>query len=142
MYFHHGKLITSFSRRLLVGHEPYEPRSKGIPNLNEAQAEAIDAIHFIAKKNELKTPMVKGDIRLINNMAILHRREAFEDEGKANRHLVRIWLNNDLMCWKLPPPLRIAWARVFEDHERQAHWDIEPIRKADGTVSRTSGSCD
>ncbi|KAM3529955.1 hypothetical protein MY4038_005172 [Beauveria bassiana] len=124
MYYYDSKLITCFSRRLLVGHGPYEPRTQGIPGLNEAQAEALDAVHFIAKKHELRTV------------------EAFVDEGPHNRHLVRMWLNNEMMCWKLPRPLRLAWARVFEDDERASYWDIEPIREKNGTISRTSGSCD
>ncbi|KAK5449837.1 hypothetical protein LTS15_008409 [Exophiala xenobiotica] len=50
MYYHQGKLITSFSRRLLVGHLPFEARTPGIPGLTEAQAEALDAVHFVAQK--------------------------------------------------------------------------------------------
>jgi len=65
MYCHDEKLITCFSRRLLVAHEPYESRSKGIPGLTEAQAEALDAVHFIAKKHELRTRLMKGDIRFV-----------------------------------------------------------------------------
>jgi hypothetical protein len=76
-----AKLITNFSRRLLTGHQPLDPRSKGIPNVNEAQAEALDAIHFTAKKMELHTTIRKGAIRLINNIGIFHRREAFEDKA-------------------------------------------------------------
>ena len=142
MYYHNDKLITCFSRRLLVGHEPFEPRSKNIPGLTEVQAEALDVVHFIAKKHELKTRQVKGDIRFVNNMAIMHRREAYADEGPHNRHLIRLWLNNELMCWKLPQPLRIAWARVFDDEERGSHWELEPVRDKYGFVSRQSGSCD
>ena len=131
----------SFGRRLLVGHPPSDPRSPGIPGLSEAQAEALDAIHFIAKKHEIKTDMRKGDIRLLNNMGVLHRREAFENDDGTQRHLVRVWLNNDLECWKLPRPLRVAWARVFDDDDRRAYWDIEPPRK-DGVIMRVAGSCD
>lgn len=141
MYMQDGNLITNFSRRLLLGHPPLDPRSPGIPGLTEAQAEALDAVHFVAKKMELRTTMVKGDIRLINNMGVLHRREAFEDEPGSIRHLIRVWLNNELMCWRLPRPLRLAWDRVFEDHEREEHWDIQPV-KHDGIVLRVAGSCD
>ncbi|OTB14990.1 hypothetical protein K445DRAFT_12270 [Daldinia sp. EC12] len=141
LYNHDDNLILSFSRRLLVGHLPFEPRSAGIPGLTEAQAEAIDALHFIAKKHEFKPRILKGDLRFINNMAIMHRREAFENSANNHRHLVRIWLNNEDKCWKLPEPLRIAWARVFEDEERDAHWDIMPVRK-NGKILRVAGSCD
>jgi hypothetical protein len=133
MYKQDGMLITNFSRRLLVGHPPLYPRSDGISNLNEAQAEALDAIHF--------TMMRKGDIRLTNNMGILHRREQYTDKAGEMRHLIRIWLNNEMMCWKLPRPLRLAWARVCEDSDREKHWDLAPVQK-DGIVLRIAGSCD
>ncbi|KAK4222793.1 hypothetical protein QBC38DRAFT_460039 [Podospora fimiseda] len=150
MYFHDGKLITSFSRRLLVGHEPFTPRSKNIPGLTEAQAEALDAVHFIAKKHEIKPRMERGDIRFVNNLGLLHRREAFENvQGSKPRHLVRVWLNNDEgMCWNLPRPLRLAWARVFEEEEgdgtgRGKYWDMAPLRHPiTGRIMNTGGSCD
>jgi len=132
----------SFSRRLLVGHPPLEPRSPGIPGLTEAQAEALDAVHFVARKHEFKPRMVRGDLRFINNMGILHRREAFTNGDGAIRHLVRIWLNNPTMCWELPRTLRIAWARIFEDKDREEHWDIVPPRRFDGKILRIAGSCD
>lgn len=85
--------------------------------------------------------MHKGDMRFINNMGVLHRREAFEDDGEAKRHLIRIWLHNEKMHWSLPEDLRLAWARVFYDDERGSFWDIEPPRK-NGILLRTAGSCD
>ncbi|KAI0115734.1 hypothetical protein GGR51DRAFT_360692 [Nemania sp. FL0031] len=141
MYYHKGKLITSFSRRLLVGHLPFEARTPGIRGLTERQAEALDAVHFTAKRHEIKPTIVEGDLRFINNMGILHRREAFENNASNARHLIRIWLNNEMWCWKLPRDLRIAWARVFEDDDRETHWDIEPPRK-DGKILRVAGTCD
>ncbi|KAI1880189.1 hypothetical protein JX265_001810 [Neoarthrinium moseri] len=140
-FYHKEKLIASFSRRLLVGHEPYDKRTPGIPGLTEKQAEALDAVHFIGRKHEIKPLMEKGDLRFINNMGVLHRREAFQDSVARARHLVRIWLNNEMMCWKLPRELRVAWARVFEDDERESHWDIVPPREG-GKVLRVAGTCD
>ncbi|KAK3991426.1 hypothetical protein QBC44DRAFT_341025 [Cladorrhinum sp. PSN332] len=147
MYYHDNHLITSFSRRLLVGHAPFTPRSKSIPGLTEAQAEALDAVHFIAKKHEIKPRMERGDIRFVNNLGLLHRREAFENvQGSNPRHLVRIWLNNDEgMCWNLPRPLRLAWARVFEEEDdgRGKYWDMAPLRHPiTGRIMNTGGSCD
>lgn len=117
------------------------PRSKGIPGLSEAQAEAIDAVHFVACQHEIQPTMEKGDLRFVNNMGLLHRREAFEDEGDDHRHLIRLWLNNPRKCWKLPAPLRLAWARVFEDDERMSRWDIDPFDRT-GKVLRAPSSCD
>ena len=124
-----------------MGHAPRDPRTKGIPGLTEAQAEALDALHFVAEKHEIRPTMEKGDMRFFNNMGILHRREAFKNGSESERHLIRLWLNNEEKCWKLPAPLRLAWARVFEDDERGTFWDIEPPRK-NGMVLRVAGSCD
>ncbi|KAL5336517.1 hypothetical protein BJX70DRAFT_280719 [Aspergillus crustosus] len=141
MFHHNDKIITSFSRRLLVGHVPFNKRSPGIPGLTEAQAEALDMIHFVARKHEISPRIERGDLRFINNMAVLHRREAFENSAGNARHLIRIWLNNEQVCWKLPRALQISWARIFEDDEREERWDIEPPRK-DGKILRVAGSCD
>lgn len=141
LHYHDGKMFLNFSRRLLTGH-PDSPRTAGIPGLSEAQAEALDAVHFIAREHQIKTAMVKGDMRFVNNMSILHCREAFLDDDLSKRHLIRVWLNNEEMNWKLPVALRLAWARVFEDDERGVHWDIEPPRHNDGKWLKTSDSCD
>jgi len=140
LYYNDGKVILNFSRRLLTG-VPTAIQSNNIPGLTEAQAEALDAIHFIAKKHEIKTTMRKGDIRFINNMGVVHCREAFENDDSSQRHLIRLWLNNEKMVWKLPPSLRLAWARVFHDDDRGSYWDIEPPR-ANGVLLRTAESCD
>lgn len=127
LYLTGGKPILNFSRRVLTGH-PLHPRSKGIPSLTEAQAEALDAVHYAADAHQLKVTMEQGDIRFINNMGILHGREAFSDGGTdlSKRHLLRLWLHNKDKVWTLPPALEIAWARVFDDDERLTRWHIEP----------------
>lgn len=144
LYHTDGKLIFNFSRRLLVGCNPQTPRTKGIPGLTEAQAEALDMVHYVATRVELRTRMVKGDMRFVNNMALIHRREAFEDDASSGdeRHLIRLWLNSEERCWALPRPLRVAWARIFHDEERGENWDLAPPRNIDGVVIRVAGSCD
>jgi hypothetical protein len=135
-----GKVVLSASRRLLTG-SPETPRTEGIPALTEKQAEALDAIHFIAKANSVKLPIQKGDMCFLNNMAILHSREAFVDDVTAQRHLFRLWLSNQEFLWKLPPSLEVAWARVFDDNERDPIWDWEPV-KINGRLCNPGASCD
>lgn len=128
LYYTDGKIIMNFSRRLLTGHTLLEPRSPNIPNLTEAQAEALDAVHFIAIKNQKKLSMEEGDMRFINNMGLLHGRDAFFDHDGSKlskRHLLRLWLHNEDKMWKLPSALQIAWDRVFADNERVGRWDVE-----------------
>jgi hypothetical protein len=112
-----------------------------LPPLTEAQAEALDAVHFIAAKHRLETSMREGDIRFINNLAVLHSREAYKDDETHKRHLVRLWLRNEELAWELPAPLKLAWARVFDDEERGERWDVEPVG-AEGRALKHFVSCD
>lgn len=140
LYHQPPKVLLNISRRLLTGARK-DPRTPGIPGLTLRQAEALDALHSVARSHEIRTVMKKGDIRFLNNMGVLHRRESFEDDGMIKRHLIRLWLHNEERCWKLPLPLRLAWARVFEDEERETHWTVNPVGP-DGRVLRQSSSCD
>lgn len=129
LYFVNGKVIFSFSRRLLAGH-PRHGRTAGVPTLSEAQAEAIDAVHFTARKLQLSIPLEKGDIRFINNMGLLHGRECYYDadgSSESRRQVLRLWLRNHELQWKLPPDLQVAWARIFDDSDRPVRWDLEPV---------------
>jgi len=131
LYYHDEKTLINFSRRVLTGH-PISPRTKGIPGLTEAQAEALDAVHFTAKKHKLNFATEKGDMRFINNFAVLHGREAYSDhdmdpdvdetERRSQRHLLRLWLHNEKMAWKLPSALKLVWARTFDENRRRT-WD-------------------
>ena len=126
-----GKVILNFSRRVLTGH-PLSPRTPDIPGLTEAQAEALDAVHYIAKAHKLNFTTVKGEMRFVNNFAILHGREAYRDAddlGKSKRHLLRLWLHNEQMMWKLPPALKLVWARTFYDEERHKTWERYDLDK-------------
>ncbi|SPN97377.1 related to TfdA family oxidoreductase [Cephalotrichum gorgonifer] len=141
LYYENQKMIWNFSRRLLTGAAPKDPRTLNIPGLTARQAEALDAVHAIARSHEVRTVMQKGDIRILNNMGILHRRESFEDDETSKRHLIRLWAHNEEYCWKLPVPLRLAWARVFEDDERETHWALSPVG-LNGKILRQAVSCD
>lgn len=116
-----------------MGHATTGPRTPGIPGLTEAQAEALDALHAIGRRHELRTLMQAGDIRFVNNMGLMHRRNTYQDDDPLDgtlaslgqrRHLLRLWLHNPDACWSLPPPLRLAWERIFRDTERNGYWDL------------------
>lgn len=55
------------------------PRSANIPPITEAQAEALDALHFEAEKNAVTLDFRPGDIQYVNNLSIFHARGAFKD---------------------------------------------------------------
>jgi len=56
------------------------PRTANIPPISEPQAEALDALHFLAEKYRITLDFRKGDIQYINNLSIFHARDGFIDE--------------------------------------------------------------
>lgn len=71
--------------------------------------------------------MQPGDLVFINNLAILHSREAFEDSPASRRHLVRLWLSNETLRWALPPALQAGWRETFQNEEIEEKWEIVAV---------------
>lgn len=90
-----------FSRRPLTG-SPVSPRTPGIPAMTERQAEALDTVHFLAVEHQLRISAQKGDILLINNLAVMHARSSFVDAPGQQRHVLRMWLRNEQLQWPKP----------------------------------------
>ena len=65
--------------------------------LTDIQREALDFVQEVANRPELRLRMhfAEGDMQFINNHAILHAREAYEDfdEPELKRHLLRMWIS-------------------------------------------------
>jgi hypothetical protein len=55
------------------------PRSVDIPPITEAQAEALDALHFLAERFSVTLDFKKGDVQYVNNLSIFHARDGFVD---------------------------------------------------------------
>ena len=79
--FHYvdSRIIIQYARRYFTGYM-HLPRSKNIPPITEAQAEALDALHFLGEKYSLGLDFKKGDIQYINNLSIFHARDGFRDD--------------------------------------------------------------
>jgi alpha-ketoglutarate-dependent taurine dioxygenase len=58
------------------------PRSPNIPSITEAQAEALDALHFLADRFQFRFRLKTGDIQYVNDYCILHARSAFSDSAE------------------------------------------------------------
>jgi hypothetical protein len=52
--------------------------------------------------------------------------KTFEDSQKKTRHLVRLWLKNELFAWKLPEALQGGNDKVFYNIETDERWEIIP----------------
>ncbi|EGX89135.1 taurine catabolism dioxygenase [Cordyceps militaris CM01] len=108
------RLIIQYARRSFTGYWGL-PRSADIPPITEAQAEALDALHFTAEKSAVSLEFQAGDIQFVNNLSIFHARGSFTDSPEKQRHLVRLWLRDEELAWKTPQPLQRLWDRVYKD---------------------------
>lgn len=72
------RVLIQYARRYFTGFLA-QPRSKDIPPISEAQAEALDALHFLAEEHSASLGFQKGDIQYVNNLSIFHARNGFTD---------------------------------------------------------------
>ena len=72
------RIIIQYARRTFTGYQAL-PRSPSIPPITEAQAEALDALHFLAERFHVGLDFRQGDIQYVNNLSIFHARDGFKD---------------------------------------------------------------
>ncbi|OAL29618.1 hypothetical protein AYO22_02032 [Fonsecaea multimorphosa] len=72
------RVILQYARRYFTGFGAL-PRSTAIPPITEAQAEALDAIHFLGERFNVELDFQQGDIQYVNNLAVFHARDGFTD---------------------------------------------------------------
>ncbi|KAJ6096097.1 hypothetical protein N7486_006843, partial [Penicillium sp. IBT 16267x] len=94
------------------------PRSNKIPPITEAQAEALDVIHFLAEKHQLRLDFQNGDIQYTNNFSIVHSGESLKDTPKQQRHLIRRLLRDPEHAWVIPGPLKERIGRVYNNMDK------------------------
>lgn len=70
--------MIQYARRTFTGFLA-QPRSANIPPITEAQAEALEALHFTAEEHSAALDFQKGDIQYTNNLNIFHTRRGFRD---------------------------------------------------------------
>lgn len=119
LMFHHPATDTTpervslqYGRRYFVGFG-HLPRNPEIPPITEAQAEALDALHFLGEKFCVNTHFAKGDIQYVNNVSIFHARDGFIDSDEKRRHLLRFWLRDPEYAWKTPEVIQWRWDQIY-----------------------------
>jgi hypothetical protein len=113
-------------------------RDAALPAITPAQLEAIDAVHFMSAQNAVPLPLGKGDIAFINDMAILHAREAFDEGGShLQRHLLKLYLRDPEQNWPVPSTELQQWNKIYgpnrPDGSRNESWYVrhEPGQEDD-----------
>jgi hypothetical protein len=146
-----NRVVVQFVRRAFTGFRNV-PRSPDIPPITEAQAEALDALHFIGMENSIQIQFEPGDFQFLNNLNLLHSRNSFRD-GKdhksvflksfcqlatltfmmTRRHVLRMWLRDDEYGWQLPTKLTetLQWKRLWELDMKDQYFPLEPQVKVE-----------
>ncbi|KAL9107069.1 MAG: hypothetical protein Q9227_008015 [Pyrenula ochraceoflavens] len=133
--------IFNFSRTMLLPRQSDSTSAHTHSHgLTEAQAEALDAVHFIAEKHALRLSYQPGDLIVVNNLALLHARSAFRNSDNTvatsgemssstnQRHLLRLWLRQEPCPWTRPKELAPAWEKTFVPEPGQKEvWDTKPV---------------
>lgn len=89
---------------------------------------ALHAVNNIARKISIKVDCQPGDIQLINNLAILHAREEFEDSDTQKRHYLRMGIRDRKQRWMAPA----GYERQFDQAYATAMEDqIMPVVDSD-----------
>lgn len=106
--------------------------------MTEAQAEALDMVHFTGLKHKLEIKLQRGDIQLVNNLAMFHARNDFLDTSEKQRHILRMWLRNEGQAWRTPEALKQTWFEIYGESKArsQAHWNMYPSTDRERVISR------
>ena len=75
------RVILQYARRVFTGFGAL-PRSTSIPPITEAQAEALDAVHYLGERFNVGLDFRQGDIQYVNNLAVFHARDGFTDTAE------------------------------------------------------------
>jgi hypothetical protein len=110
-----------------------------MPTMTTAQHHALDAVESLAKRFCTKLDRRQGDIQFVNNLSILHAREAYRGhEGKAStRHLLRMFLRDPANAWDKPAAFRHKFNDPFTPGRMQtlSVIDTDPWRAISGRDS-------
>ncbi|CAG9954288.1 unnamed protein product [Clonostachys rosea f. rosea IK726] len=127
------RVLLQYGRRYYVGFGEL-PRSSHLPPITEAQAEALDALHFLGERFSVSTNFEKGDMQYVNNVAIFHARDGFTDTPDKQRHLLRQWLRDPENAWETPEPLASRWDRVYGGVTPELQtFPLEPHTRSEST---------
>jgi hypothetical protein len=120
-------ILFRFSRYGILGWQ--RKRNPDLPAPTEAQIEAADAVQFIAMKNSFKVPTKKGDLLFVNDMALFHAREGFDDSCETTkRHLIKMYFRDPDQGWDVPASVENEWKKVYSSNQpdgtRKEMWHI------------------
>lgn len=137
------RVLLRFSRYGMTGWQ--SKRNPDLPSPTQAQMEALDAVQSIAMANAFTVPTVRGDFLFVNDMAMIHARNAFEEgEGRMKRHLIKMFFRDPARSWPLPDPVESLMKKIYgpnqDDGSRKEVWQLtcHPVVRGPGTDDKNN----
>ncbi|KAF3008973.1 hypothetical protein E8E13_011484 [Curvularia kusanoi] len=138
LFFSRGKPICQLVKAPLLG-SPRIQRDPSMPKVSDKQLYAMQVIQDLAAHFSTKLDRKQGDIQFINNLSIMHAREAYQGaNGKAStRHLLRMFLRDPDLAWQKPTRFRANFDDPFVPGRPQEIpiIDMDPWRAISGRES-------
>ena len=104
-----------------------KPRPSSIPSLRHDQADALDALQFVAAENAIRVLPQKGDMYFLKNFNVIHARSGVKQSRDGpRRHLIRLWLRDPELGREIPEPLRQRWSETFDQAaKKRGRWAVD-----------------
>ncbi|KAI2602326.1 Clavaminate synthase-like protein [Hypoxylon sp. NC1633] len=124
-----GDVMFTYSRFPMAGFNGKQ-RNPNLAPVNDAQVAAMDAVQYIMAKNAVPLPWRKGDIAFINDMAVMHARSSFTENGNGiQRHLLKFYLRDPAQDWPIPESAQKQWNKIYgpntPEGKREEEWCIK-----------------
>lgn len=106
--------MVNFAMTFLVGSDVYSLAADAPPLIPE-QRQALEILSRICREQSIKLNLIAGDILFVNNLSILHARDAYQDRpdlGKS-RLLFSMMLRDNHLALQKPACFREAGDNVF-----------------------------
>ncbi len=129
LFYEDSRIIFNFAPNALLGSKAH-PRPTNIPSLSPRQLDALTLVQALAENHKIAIPTQVGDLHFINNLALVHRRDSADVGPGGKRHLVRMYLRNEALAWKIPEALNSTsgWGEAYRQGEDvEQVWHIEPM---------------
>jgi hypothetical protein len=117
-----GKAQINFGSSFVAGHPKY-PLSADAPPLLETQKVALNRLLSVAKQHSLQLNQECGDILFVNNLSIMHARDAFVDDPDQDRqrHVLRLWMLDRETSWPIAQSLSYRHKALPYDSSPSTH---------------------
>ncbi|KIM35425.1 hypothetical protein M413DRAFT_349953 [Hebeloma cylindrosporum] len=115
-----GKPEINFGKSFVAG-RPNQPLSAEAPPLTSSQEMALRILTDTVRKHSFQLETRRGDILFVNNLSVMHARNAFVDDVNAEndscRHVLRLWLRDSKTGWPIADSLK---------YDGKELWNVAP----------------